>query len=1132
MGSGGTLLLLFLLFFALSFPALGVRLRLGRAAITLPLRTDSRWVVDGGGRRVKLACVNWAAHMEPMLAEGLGKQPLDGISKRVAAMGFNCVRLTWALYMLTDASLAGLTATASLERLGLAESAAAVRVNNPHLADLTVVQAFQAVVANLASNGIMVILDNQISKPEWCCSRYDGNGFFGDEYFDPDEWVRGLTQMATLFNGTSNVVGMSLRNELRGPRQNVTEWYRYMLRGAEAVHSANPDVLVILSGLDYDKDLSFLAEKPAELSFAGKLVFELHWYGFSDGGDWESGNPNEVCGGVVRNVTRKGCFLLEQGWPLFLGEFGVDQGSLSPADGRFLSCFLSVAAELDLDWALWALQGSYYVREGMLAYDETYGILSWDWCKARNSYFLPRIAALQSPMQGPGLSDSSRYKIIFHPLTGQCITRNRHLQLDTLQLGPCAGSEAWSYDGGGRLVLEGALLCLQADGPGKPARLGVGCSNANSSWQLISDSKMHLSSVVATDGSWVCLEAAADGAVVTNPCKCLGREEAACDPQSQKGLESRSTQAEISVYYVLINTYTDPCSTRHKTMKPLLFFLLLLLCPNLYLLRVAKALPLSTNSRWIVDEAGARVKLACVNWVSHLETVLAEGLSKQPLDSISKKIAATGFNCVRFTWPLFLATNDSLASLTVRQSFQSLGLIESIAGIRVNNPTLLDLPLIQAFQAVVSNLGSNNLMVILDNHLSKPGWCCSNTDGNGFFGDQYFDPEEWINGLTRMATLFNGTGNVVGMSLRNELRGPRQNVSEWYRYMTRGAEAVHAANPDVLVILSGLSFDLDLTFLAQRQVSLTFTGKLVFEVHWYAFSDGQAWANGNQNQVCGSVAASVMRRAGYLLGRGWPLLLSEFGVDQRGVNVNDNRYLSCALAVAAELDVDWALWALQGSYYTRQGTLALDETYGLLDWSWCGLRSAAFLRRISPLQSPFQGPGLSDSPPYKILFHPATGLCLLRKSLVDPLLLGPCSETDAWNYTAQQSLVLRDSPLLCLRAEGPGSAAKLSLVCGGADARWAPYSDSKMHLASQLLSDGATALCLDVGPDGSTVVTNPCKCLRGDRTCQPDSQWFKLVSSSRPIAGKTSAVLGLPTSLGGDRWGLSTLAAAGSHPAS
>jgi hypothetical protein len=112
------------------------------------------------------------------------------------------------------------------------------------------------------------------------------------------------------------------------------------------------------------------------------------------------------------------------------------------------------------------------------------------------------------------------------------------------------------------------------------------------------------------------------------------------------------------------------------------------------------ALPLSTNSRWIVDENGQRVKLACVNWVSHLEVMVAEGLSEQPMDAIAKRIVSMGFNCVRLTWPVFLVTNDTLGSLTVRQSLRSLGLLESISGIQANNPSIIDLPLLNVYQVI------------------------------------------------------------------------------------------------------------------------------------------------------------------------------------------------------------------------------------------------------------------------------------------------------------------------------------------------------------------------------------------------------------------------------------------------
>lgn len=135
-------------------------------------------------------------------------------------------------------------------------------------------------------------------------------------------------------------------------------------------------------------------------------------------------------------------------------------------------------------------------------------------------------------------------------------------------------------------------------------------------------------------------------------------------------------------------------------MGSLFHFFFIFLSPLLALCTTTSAAvpPLSTESRWIVDKSGHRVKLACVNWPSHLEVVVAEGLSKKPVDQISSEIIGFGFNCVRLTWPLFLFTNDTLASLSVRQSFKNLGLFESIAGFQINNPSIIDLSLVKAYQ--------------------------------------------------------------------------------------------------------------------------------------------------------------------------------------------------------------------------------------------------------------------------------------------------------------------------------------------------------------------------------------------------------------------------------------------------
>lgn len=97
-----------------------------------------------------------------------------------------------------------------------------------------------------------------------------------------------------------------------------------MPKGGEAVHAANPEVLVILSGIDYDTNLSFLRDRFFNVSFTDKLVFEQHWYSFSDGRDsWVKHNSNDLCAKIIEKVTHNGGFLIGRGFPLFLTEFAL-----------------------------------------------------------------------------------------------------------------------------------------------------------------------------------------------------------------------------------------------------------------------------------------------------------------------------------------------------------------------------------------------------------------------------------------------------------------------------------------------------------------------------------------------------------------------------------------------------------------------------------------------------------------------------------------------------------------------------------------------------------------------------------------------------------------------------------------
>lgn len=142
------------------------------------------------------------------------------------------------------------------------------------------------------------------------------------------------------------------------------------------------------------------------------------------------------------------------------------------------------------------------------------------------------------------------------------------------------------------------------------------------------------------------------------------------------------------------------------------------------------------------------------------------------------------------------------------------------------------------------------------------------------------------------------------------------------------------------------------------------------------------------------------------------------------------------------------------------------------------------------------GPGVSKTPPYIIILHPSTGLCVRLGSLTFHTLdFGPCDgNMQAFHYTQQRTLTSVDSSL-CVSATGAGKPVKFD-SCSDSGSSWDLVSDSGMHVSTTLPGDGST-LCLDVGQNG--VVTNPCKCLGNDANCDPESQWFKLVTSAKAI---------------------------------
>merc|ERR1711887_276219 len=172
--------------------------------ITFPLQTGqvgTRMVtMVGNGNRLKLACVNWyGAHMEDLVVNGLDVQPIENIAEKIAELGFNCVRLPFALDNIFK------NPVIKAERL----------TANPGLVGMTAMEVFDETIKALTDAKIIILPNNHMSTAMWCCSYDDGEGLWYTDEYPEEDFIEGWRQITTRYKDNPWVAGMDLRNELR-----------------------------------------------------------------------------------------------------------------------------------------------------------------------------------------------------------------------------------------------------------------------------------------------------------------------------------------------------------------------------------------------------------------------------------------------------------------------------------------------------------------------------------------------------------------------------------------------------------------------------------------------------------------------------------------------------------------------------------------------------------------------------------------------------------------------------------------------------------------------------------------------------------------------------------------------------
>jgi len=360
---------------------------------------------------------------------------------------------------------------------------------------------------------------------------------------------------------------------------------------------------------------------------------------------------------------------------------------------------------------------------------------------------------------------------------------------------------------------------------------------------------------------------------------------------------------------------------------------------------------LSTSGRWIVNEQGNRVRLTCVNWYgADQKDFVVGGLQWQTIQFVSKYIRDLNFNCIRLPWSVEMyVTNPIINNSTIL----------------AKEPSLLGTTALNILDHVVNTLTSNGLYVILDNHVSDANWCCSNSDGNGLWYTPKYPEEVWISSWTGLVQRYRSNTLVVGADLRNELRtacnptcitptwGSGNSQSDWRAAAIRCGNAILGVNPQLLIIVEGLNYALDLTGVKSHPIQLNQTNKLVYEAHNYEWD--------YTITTYQSFKSTLDQSFGYIMTEGQsytaPVWLGEYGTCHTSVSCVDSSqgqglWFQFIVQYIEDYDMGWAYWAVDGTQSSGDGrTYGAEEGYGILNTTWNGVALQEMMDVLKPIMS-------------------------------------------------------------------------------------------------------------------------------------------------------------------------------------
>lgn len=325
--------------------------------------TEGSQIIKPDGKPIILKSVSWFGfETQNKVVHGLWKGNMEEMLQQIKALGFNSIRLPFSNDILK--------ANAIPDSINFHA--------NPNLQGKTALEVFDYFISAATKCGLYIVLDRH--RPT---AAQQSELWYTDEVPE-SKWIEDWVFLAKRYKKNSSVIACDLHNEPHGSAQwgngdPATDWKTAAERAGDAILKANPNLLIIVEGIQHGKNgdaywwggaLDKVREFPITLSISHKVVYSPHDYGY---GVWKQ--PWFEDASFPHNMDaiwneKWGYIAQEEIAPVWLGEFGGREVGYESKEGLWQNKLVEYLYLNSISYAYWCLNPNS---------GDTGGILKEDW---------------------------------------------------------------------------------------------------------------------------------------------------------------------------------------------------------------------------------------------------------------------------------------------------------------------------------------------------------------------------------------------------------------------------------------------------------------------------------------------------------------------------------------------------------------------------------------------------------------------------------------------------------------------------------------------------------------------------------------------------------------------------------